>query len=177
MALELQFRNSPAAIGSLPIYATKNEAFNQSGKEIGALYYRESCVLVSIEETGWGTRAAQIEFLNSSGSWKNGWITFNGSYLVPWDNHPNAFVNDNPRYIIKKTTNIYNGSKVLIDVLYPGDYVYTRPGISYVGSTEHDWLQCFAYKKNGVYKEPGYNLFVDTQVKHSSTNPSVRGSW
>lgn len=161
----------------LPIYATKAAALKESGNTIGALYTKECCVLVSIENGSCEERAGKIEFVNPSGVWSTGYITWNGSNLTSWSERPNALVNGNPRYKVVKTTTIYNGSKGKVAVLNPGDYVYTRPGPAYVGASEHDWMRCFAYKKNGAYKEPGNTLFVDTQVKHGSMSPHVRGNW
>ncbi|MEG2058152.1 MAG: hypothetical protein RRZ84_09670, partial [Romboutsia sp.] len=119
----------------------------------------------------------KIKFRNPQGSWVAGWIEFNGGGVNYWDDNAQAYVNGNPRYKVMLTTNIYNGSKGKVATLNPGDYVYTRPGNAPVGATEEDWLKCFAYKKDGVYKEPGITLFVDTQIKHGSTKPHVRGNW
>lgn len=163
--------------GSEPVYGSMTDCKN-SKNPTGTLYHLECFVLVSVQlESGGTNRYAKIKFRNPSGSWVTGWIRFNGSGIRYWEDYAEAYVNGNPRYIVRETTNIYTGNKVKIATLTPKDYVYTRPGSAQVGATQEDWLQCFAYKKDGVYKEPGGTMFVDTQIKHGSTKPHVRGSW
>lgn len=176
--MELMYYNAHPASGTLPVYATKEQACDERGTILGQLYHKEACTYIDMYTNGWGERAAKIEFVNPQGKWITGHITFNGSRLESYSSNPENVVNGNPRYIVKARTGIYDSSKKLIATLSPGDYIYSRPGPSYVGSTEHDWLKCFAYKKNGKYYEPGKTLYADTKVKQKSSNPqAIKGGW
>ncbi|MGL5329169.1 MAG: hypothetical protein ACRDD7_07870 [Peptostreptococcaceae bacterium] len=176
--MELMYYNAHPAWGALLVYATKEQACDERGTLVGQLYHKEACVYVDMYTNGWGARAAKIEFMNSSGAWTTGWITFNGSRLESYASNPEHTVNGNPRYIVTASTGIYDGNKNLVTTLSRGDYIYSRPGPAYVGASEHDWIRCFAYKKNGNYYEPGKTLFADTKVKHKSSNPqAIKGGW
>lgn len=176
--MELSYYNANPAWGVLCVYATADQACNENGTIIGQLYHKEACVYVDMYINGWGARAALVEFMNSAGAWTRGWVTYNGMKLESYSSNPENTVNGNPRYIVTTTTNVYDGNKNQVATLNNGDYIYTRPGPAYVGSTEHDWMQCFAYKKGGQYYEPGNTLFADTKIKHKSRNPqAIKGGW
>lgn len=159
----------------------------------GTLYPNECFVFTGSTS---GSRY-QIEFLNSKGAWVKGWyVGTNG--MSYWKNRYHYYgyikVDGTPQfrarvYEVTKTTGVYHGNKQPMGkgTIYSEDFVFVEADQCYPGSSERDWMRIrgFTYTSNpshtGIYSScdeyGSWYGYVDTQIKHGSTKPAIRGNW
>jgi len=81
---------------------------------------------------------------------------------------------------VKRDTNVYDSSGSLVDTLHGvnGGYVLVGDDCT-CGSTHKEYCYIYGYCDyiNGDPDPIWFEGFVDTGIKISSTNPSIRGNW